>query len=89
MRKIFQTKKFRKLKTKEDSALIDELNKGEYFVCFKNGTYREIYSEDDLIQMLEEDHLKPIRYVFSAADRICVDREIKIIKEIPNEEETK
>lgn len=89
MRKIFQTKKFRKLKTKENGYFMDKACKGSYFVCFRNGTYQEAYSGDDLIQMLEKDHLKPIRYVFSAADRICVDREIKIIKEIPNEEETK
>ena len=44
---------------------------------------QECYTKDDLIRLLEKDHIKPIRYIFNMSDRIIVDRDIHInIKEV-------
>ena len=37
-----------------------------------------LYTKDDLIRLLEKDHIKPIRYIFNMSDRIIVDRDIHI-----------
>ena len=50
----------------------------EFLVLFKDGTCKEIYYKDDLINILSKDHIKPIRYIFSMSDRIIVDRDIHI-----------
>lgn len=51
---------------------------GNYLVLFRDNTCEEVYCKDDLISILSKDHIKPVRYVFSMADRIVVDREIYI-----------
>lgn len=78
MRKIIQTIKLRRLKTEVNKNLIEEQNKNEFLVLFKDGTCKETYYKDDLIRLLEKDHIKPIRYIFSMSDRIIIDRDIHI-----------
>lgn len=78
MKKIVQTIKLRKLKTEVNKEFINGLNENCYLVWFKDNTCEEINSKDDLIRLLEKDHIKPIRYVFSMADRILVDRDILV-----------
>ena len=78
MRKIIQTIKLRRLKTEVNKKGIEEANEGSYLVLFRDDTCEEVYCKDDLVNILSKDHIKPVRYVFSMADRIVVDRDIVI-----------
>lgn len=78
MKRLIQTIKLRRLKTEVNKYIIEEQNKNEFLVLFKDGTCKEIYHKDDLIDILSKDHIKPIRYIFSMSDRIIVDRDIHI-----------
>ena len=81
MRKIIQTIKHRKLKTEFNKEIIEAQNENEFLVWFKDGTCKEVNFKDDLINILSKDHIKPIKYIFSMADRIIVDRDILINQE--------
>lgn len=81
VRKIIQTIKLRKLKTEFNKEIIEAQNENEFLVWFKDGTCKEVNFKDDLINILSKDHIKPIRYIFSMADRIIVDRDILINQE--------
>ena len=81
MRKIIQTIKLRKLKTEFNKEIIEAQNENEFLVWFKDGTSKEVNFKDDLINILSKDHIKPIKYIFSMADRIIVDRDILINQE--------
>lgn len=78
MKKIIQTIKLRRLKTEVNKKGIEEMCEGNYLVWFKDNTCEEVYCKDVLMNILSKDHIKPVRYVFSMADRIVVDREIYI-----------
>ena len=79
MKKIIRIIKLRKYKNK---VIVEYLknspNEDEFYILYKNGTYEYVYFKDDLIDRIEKDHLKPIRYIFDATDRIIVDRDIKV-----------
>lgn len=81
MRKIIQTIKLRKLKTEFNKEIIEAQNENEFLVWFKDGTCKKVNFKDDLINILSKDHIKPIKYIFSMADRIIVDRDILINQE--------
>lgn len=51
---------------------------GDYLVWFKDNSCQECYTKDNLIKLLEKDHIKPIRYIFNMSDRIIVDRDTHI-----------
>ena len=78
MKKIIQTIKLRRLKTESNKKCIEEICEGNYLVLFRDDTCEEVYCKDDLVNILSKDHIKPVRYVFSMADRIVVDRDIVI-----------
>ena len=78
MKKIIQTIKLRKLKTEVNKEYVEKMNEGNYLVWFRDNTCEEVYYKDNLINILSKDHIKPIRYIFSMADRIVVDRDIHI-----------
>lgn len=78
MKKIIQTIKLRRLKTEVNKDFIDKMNEGNFLVWFKDNSCKEVYFKEDLIDILKEDHIKPIRYIFSMTDRIIVDRDIYI-----------
>ncbi len=83
MKKIAQTIKLRKLKTEVNKKYVEEMNADNYLVLFKDDTCKQVYTKDDLINILSKDHIKPVRYIFSMADRICIDRDVHIdIKEV-------
>lgn len=81
MKKLIQTIKLRRLKTEFNKEFIEAQNENEFLVLFRDGTCKEVNYKDDLIDVLSKDHIKPIRYVFSMADRIIVDRDILINQE--------
>lgn len=81
MKKIIQTIKLRRLKTEVNKKDIEKMCEGNYLVWFRDDTCEEVYCKDDLISILSRDHIKPVRYVFSMADRIVVDRDILINQE--------
>lgn len=78
MKKIVQTIKLHKLKTEVNKKYVEEMNEGNYLILFKDDTCKQVYTKDELINILSKDHIKPIRYIFSMADRIVVDRDIHI-----------
>lgn len=78
MKKLIQTIKLRRLKTEVNKECIEIMCEGNYLVWFKDNTCEETYCKDDLINILSKDHIKPVRYVFSMADRIVINRDIAI-----------
>ena len=78
MKKIIQTIKLRKFKTNLSPESIELLEGNEFLIWYKDGTTRDVFFKDDLIEALENDHIKPIRYIFDMSDRIILDRDIKI-----------
>ena len=78
MKKLIQTIKLRRFKTEVNKESIEIMCEGNYLVWFKDNSCQECYTKDDLIRLLEKDHIKPIRYIFNMSDRIIVDREIYI-----------
>lgn len=78
MKKLIQTIKLKRLKTEVNKECIEKMCEGDYLVWFKDNTCEETYCKDDLINILSKDHIKPVRYVFSMADRIVINRDIAI-----------
>ena len=78
MKKIIQTIKLRKFKTNLSQESIELLEGNEFLIWYKDNTVKVIYLKEDLIFELENDHIKPIKYIFDMSDRIILDRDIKI-----------
>ena len=78
MKKIVQTIKLHKLKTEVNKEYVEKMDEGNYLILFKDDTCKQVYTKDGLINILSKDHINPIRYIFSMADRIVVDRDIHI-----------
>ena len=86
MKKIIQTIKLRKFKTKINENILKSFENQEFLVCFRDNTCKEDYHKYELINLLEKDHIKPIRCIFDMTDRITLDRDIKVdISEVLNE----
>ena len=78
MKKIIQTIKLRKYKTKIVEETLKKYPNEEYLILYKDGTTETTILKYKLIKALQKDHIKPIRYIFDMTDRICIDRNIKI-----------
>jgi len=78
VKKIIQTIKLRRFKTEINKDFVEKMDEGCYLVWYEDGSCQETYCKDDLISILSRDHIKPVRYVFSMADRIVIDRDIAI-----------
>lgn len=61
MKKLIQTIKLRRLKTEVNKECIEKMCEGDYLVWFKDNSCKECYTKDDLIRLLEKDHIKPIK----------------------------
>ena len=57
MKKIIQTIKLRRLKTEFNKEIIEDQNKNEFLVLFRDGTCKEVNCKDDLIDILRKDHI--------------------------------
>lgn len=75
---IIQTIALRKYKTKIIEESLKKYSDDSYLVWYKDGTAEEAYSKANLISILKNDHIKPIRYIFDMNDRIIIDRDVKI-----------
>ena len=78
MKKLIQTIKLRKLKTEVNKEFIEKSNEDYFLVWYRDGSCEESYCKDQLLNILSKDHIKPVRYIFSMADRIVIDRDIHI-----------
>lgn len=78
MKKIIQTIKLRKYKTKIVEEALKLHPQHSYLIWFKDGTAQAVDFKDDLIKELEKDHIRPIRYIFDMSDRIILDRDIRV-----------
>lgn len=78
MKKICRTIKLRKFKTKINEEFIAEYNNHQFLVCFDDSKWKYVLCKDELRELLERDHINPIRYIFDITDRIIVDRDVLI-----------
>ena len=78
MKKLFQKIKLRRLKTEFNKDSLKIMEGEDFLVWFTDNTCKEVYCKDDLIRLLEKDHIKRIRYVFDMTDRIIVQRDIYV-----------
>lgn len=78
MKKIIKTIKLRKYKTKLNEEALKKIPENRYLVWYKDGTAEEALFKEDLINILEKDHIRPIRYIFNTEDRTILDRDIKV-----------
>ena len=79
MKKIIQTLKLRKFRTQLMGDYLEKHpNEDEWYVLYKDMTFEYVYFKDDLIRILQKDHIKPVMYIFNATDRIVLERNIKI-----------
>lgn len=78
MKKICQIIKLRKFKTGFSEEAKKMLEGDVFLVLYKDNTVKNIYTKDDLIKELENDHIKPIKYIFDMSDRIILDRDIRV-----------
>lgn len=79
MKRIIQTIKLRKFKTEINKKYFENISDDykEFLVWFDDNTCKSVY-KDELIHVLENDHVKKIRYIFDMTDRIIIDRDILI-----------
>ena len=78
MKKICRKLKLMKYGCVFDQETLDKLSGESFVVCFSNGTYENYCSRSDLVRVLENDHIKRIRYIFDMVNRIIVDRTVII-----------
>lgn len=78
MKKLMQTIKLRRYKTDIIKEYLKNNPSEEFYILYKDGTYGQVYFKEDLISILEKDHIKPILYIFDATDRIILERDIKV-----------
>lgn len=78
MKKICRKLKLMKYGCVFDQETLDKLSGESFVVCFSDGTYESYYSRSDLVRVLENDHIKNIRYIFDMVNRIIVDRTVII-----------
>lgn len=78
LKKIIQTIKLRKYKTKVVDEALKHHPINEYLIWYKDGMAEDVWNKDELINILEKDHIRPIRYIFDMTDRIILDRDIKV-----------
>lgn len=78
LKKIIQTIKLRKYKTKVVDEALKQYPINEYLIWYKDGMAEDVWNKDELINILEKDHIRPIRYIFDMTDRIVLDRDIKV-----------
>lgn len=85
MKKLYQTIKLRKLKTEVTKDSLKNWEGHEFYILYNNNTWEWAICQEEVIFALERDHLKPIRYIFDATDRIIIDRKILIDTDIKEE----
>lgn len=86
MKKIMQTIKLRKYKAHLLKETIEKLEGQDFLIWYKDNTAEEVLNKWDLLEKIEKDHVKPIKYIFDMTDRIILDRNILInIDEIEKE----
>lgn len=78
MKKLIQTIKLRRYKTDVIKKYLENNPSEEFYILYKDRTYEMVYFKEDLIKILEKDHIKPIQYIFDATDRIILERDIKV-----------
>jgi len=81
MKKIIQTIKLRKLKTEITKDSLKEWEGHEFYILYQNKTWEWAICKEEVISALKKDHIKPIKYIFDATDRIIIDRDILIKEE--------
>lgn len=85
MKKILKTIGFHKFKTEKNKPILEQLEGEHFLVWFFDGTAKECYDRNDLINVIEKDNDKKIKYIFDMTDRIILDRNIKIISDKTSE----
>lgn len=83
MKKIIQTIKLRKMKTEITKDSLKDFEGNEFYILYQDNTWEWAICKEEVLTAVRADHIKPIRYIFDATDKIIIDRNILIdIKEI-------
>lgn len=78
MKNICRTIKLRKLKSGVAEEFWKEMEGTEFVVIFDDGKAETWVNKERLYQLLENDHINHIKYIFDSTDRITLDRDIII-----------
>ena len=78
MKKVCRYLKLIKLKSGIQKESWEKLEGNEFIVIFQDGTTEHCITKYELYNLLEKDHIKPIRYTFDMTDRIAINRDIII-----------
>jgi len=78
MKKICRKLSLRRIKTEITKEVLKECEGRDFIVLFDNGKYERTYFKEDLISILEKDHINRIYCLFDLTDKIYVDRDVLI-----------
>ena len=78
MKKICQTIKLKKLKTEITKDSLKDWEGHEFYILYQDKTWEWAICKEEVVSALERDHIKPIKYIFDATDRIVINRDILI-----------
>lgn len=76
-KKIYQTIQLKRFKTQVDNLGFNPFE-DMYFVLFQDGKYELCWNKEELLQVVEKDHIRPIRYIAAKKDLIYLDKEIQV-----------
>lgn len=82
MKKLFQIIRLRKLKTELTKDSLKKLEGHEFYVLYRDKTWEWCINKEEIKTILEQDHIKPVKYIFDATDRIIIERNVLINTEI-------
>lgn len=84
MKKICRIIKLKKYKTQfmEDEDWIKSRENNSWIIVFTDWTATFCWDKNELYKYLENDHIKPIQYIFDTIDKITIDRDVIINTDI-------
>lgn len=79
MKKICRTIKLKKYKTQlMDEDWIKSRENNAWIIIFSDWKATFCWDKNELYKYLENDHIKPIQYIFDTIDKITIDRDVII-----------
>ena len=83
MKKICRTIKLKKYKTElMDEDWIKSRENNAWIIIFTDWTATFCWDKTELYKYLENDHIRPIQYIFDTIDKITIDRDVIINTDI-------
>ena len=83
MKKICRTIKLKKYKTElMDEDWIKSRENNAWIIIFSDWKATFCWDKNKLYKYLENDHIRPIQYIFDTIDKITIDRDVIINTDI-------